>query len=91
MKLEKFLKWIQFNLLNYPDVSFKTVKMYMDKFENCLSNKERIRWKTQIQIIREFSLIQISLDSFVLENKVENLTNELEKIKNDKNENNKIG
>ena len=83
MKLEKFIKWIQFNLLNYPDISFKTVKMFTDKFEKCLSNKERIRWKTQIQIIREFSLIQISLDTFVKQTITENLENELNNIQKD--------
>ena len=83
MKLEKFIKWIQFNLLNYPDISFKTVKMFMDKFEICLSNKERIRWSTQIQIIREFSLIQISLDTFVKNTITENLMNELNNIQKD--------
>ena len=81
MKLEKFIKWIQFNLLNYPDISFKTVKMFMDKFEKCLSNRERIRWQTQIQIIREFSLIQITLDTFVKDTIAENLTNELNNLK----------
>lgn len=83
MKLEKFIKWIQFNLLNYPDISFKTVKMFVDKFEQCLSDRERIRWKTQIQIIREFSLIQITLDTFVKDTITENLINELGIIKKD--------
>lgn len=81
MKLEKFIKWIHFNLLNYPDISFKTVKMFVDKFEQCLSEKERIRWKTDIQIIREFSLIQISLDTFVKDTIAENLLNELNNLK----------
>jgi len=91
MKLEKFLKWIQFNLLNYPDISFKTVKMFMDKFEKCLSNKERIRWATQIQIIREFSLIQISLDTFVKNTITDNLINELNNIQKDDNNDRKKG
>ena len=85
MKIEKFLKWIQFHLLNYPDISFKTVKMFVDKFEQCLSERERIRWLTQIQIIREFSLIQISLDIFVKDTITENLINELNNLKKDDN------
>jgi len=83
MKIEKFLKWVQFNLLNYPDISFKTVKMFMDKFEQCLSEKEKIRCKTMVQIIREFSLIQISIDTFIKNSITENLENELNNLKSE--------
>ena len=87
MKLEKFFKWIQFNLLNYPDISFKTVKMFIDKFYDCLSKKEKERWKLQYQIISEFSLKHISLDTVVQNAIAENLNNKLDKIqKNDNND-----
>jgi len=86
MKIEKFLTWIQFKLLNYPDISFKTVKMFIDKFYACLSKREKERWQLQYQIISEFSLKQVSLDTFVQEVIAENLSNELDKIKDDNNE-----
>ena len=86
MKLEKFFKWIQFNLVNYPDISFKTVKMFIDKFYDCLSKKEKERWKLQYQIISEFSLKQISLDSFVSKDKIIKLDNELNNLKKDNND-----
>jgi len=86
MKIEKFLKWIQDKLLNYPDISYITAKMFIDKFYDCLSNKEKERHILQLQMIKEFSLKQISIDSFVKDIVIENLTEQLNNIKNDKNE-----
>ena len=83
MKIEKFLTWIQEKLLNYPDIDFKTVKMFMDKFECLLSTKEQERWNITLQMIKEFSLKQISLDSIVYDIKVEHLSNALDKLKKD--------
>ena len=85
MKIEKFLTWIQFKLLNYPDISFKTAKMFIDKFYTCLSKREKERWILQYQIISEISLKQISLDTFVQEVIAESLSNELDKIQKDDN------
>lgn len=81
MKIEKFLKWIQFSLMNYPDISFKTVKMFTDKFYNCLSEIEQVRWKLQCEIISELTLKQISIDSFIHKNKIEGLEIELNEVK----------
>jgi len=85
MKIQKFLIWIQDKLLNYPDISFFTVKMFIDKFKKCLSNKEIESNNLRLQIISELSLKQISIDSFVQNIVIENLTDELNNIKeNDK-------
>ena len=84
MKIEKFLIWIQEKMLNYPDISFKTVKMFIDKFYDCLSNIQKERFSLQIQIIKEISLQQISLDSFVHNEKIKVLENELIEVKKDK-------
>lgn len=81
MKIQKFFSWITENLLNYPDISVNTVKMFVDKFYQCLSNKERMRWKLEYQIISEFSLKQISLDNFIHETITDDLINQLDKIK----------
>ena len=81
MKIEKFLIWIQKKMLNYPDISFKTVKIFIDKFQDCLSNVQKERFSLQIQIIKEFSLQQISLDSFVHNEKIKILDMELNKLK----------
>lgn len=81
MKIEKFLNWIQDNLLNYPDISFFTVKMFIDKFYDCLSVKEKKRNILHLQMIKEYTLKQISIDSFVKDIVVENLTDQLNNIK----------
>jgi len=86
MKIEKFLKYIQHTLLNYPDISFLTVKLFIQKFQECLSNKEKIRYMDNCQIISEFSLKQISIDTIVNQSKVENFEITLNNLKNDKNE-----
>ena len=87
MKIETFLIWIQDKMLNYPDLDFKTLKIFIDKFHKCLSEKERIRWYLLVQTIKEFTSKQISLDVIVQNVIAENLSNELDKIqKNDNND-----
>ena len=81
MKIERFLKWIQEQMLNYPDISFTTVKMFIDKFNSCLSNNERKRWGTEILLIKEFTLKQLSIDETVHLVKTKNLEHQLTKIK----------
>lgn len=81
MKIEKFLNWIQDKLLNYPDISFFTVKMFIDRFFRCLSKREQERYSLQIQMIREYTLKQISIDSFVKDIVIENLIDDLNNIK----------
>lgn len=81
MKIKRFLLWIQDHLLNYPDISLKTIKMIMDNFYSNLSLKEIERNSTDLQIISELTLRQISLDSFVNNIKYENLENQLNNLK----------
>ena len=83
MKIEKFLKYIQNKLLNYPDISFETVKLFIQEFYNCLSDKQKIRYITECQLISEFSLKRISIVNDI---KTNNLETELNNMKNDKNE-----
>ena len=83
MKIQKFLTWIQDKLLNYPDISLCTVKLFIQEFFNCLSEKERERWKINLQMINEFSLKQMTIDSYVKEIVIDNLINELNKVKKD--------
>jgi len=83
MKIEKFLKYIQFTLMNYPDISFNTVKMFTDKFYNCLSTIEQVRWKLQCEIISELTLKQISIDSFIHNSKIDKLEIDLNEVKKD--------
>ena len=87
MKLEKFLIWIQDKLLNYPDISITTVQFFINKFYECLSNKERERYKLQVQIIKDITLKQISIDSLLSNHVIDKLDNELIDLKNDNNEN----
>lgn len=86
MKLEKFLIWIQDKLLNYPDISITTVQFFINKFYECLSNKERERYKLQVQIIKDITLKQISIDSLLSNHVIDKLDNELNELKNDDNE-----
>lgn len=81
MRTEGFLKWILDKMLNYPEIHFKTVKMFIDKFEFYLSDKEKKRFQLTLQLIREFSSKQISLDDFVDKAILHNLTDNLNKIK----------
>ena len=81
MKIEKFLNWILNKMLNYPDINFCTVKIFIDKFNTCLSKRERERWCLSIQMIKEFTSKQITIDTFVNNAKVKILSKELEKIK----------
>jgi len=81
MKIEKFLKWIQFSLMNYADISIKTVKIFIDEFYRCLSKVEQIRCLLQYKIISELSLKQISIDSFIQNSKIDKLENDLNNIK----------
>lgn len=81
MKIERFLTFILSKMVNYPDISFKTLKMFIDKFECYLSKKEKERYMVQIQLIKEFSLKQISLDSFVEQEKANHLEKQLNTLK----------
>ena len=83
MKIQRFLVWIQEHLLNYPDISLKTVKMFLDNFTGCLSAKEIERNQNNLQIISELTLRQISLDTVVNNIKYENLENQLNNLKDD--------
>ena len=83
MKIEKFLKIVQQKLLNYPDINFITLKLFIQEFYNCLSEKEQIRYITDCQIINEFSLKQISIDSIINQSKVKNFEIELNNLKDD--------
>jgi len=81
MKIEKFLNWINDKLLNYPDIHFPTVKVFMDKFDSCLSPTENNRYYITINIIKEFSSKQIALNSFINQSKVKVLETELNNLK----------
>ena len=83
MKIQRFLVWIQEHLLNYPDISLKTVKMFLDNFTGCLSAKEIERNRNNLQIISELTLKQISLDIIVNNHKYKNLENQLNNLKDD--------
>ena len=87
MKVQKFLIFVKNHLVNYPDVSLKTVKMFMDKFKSCLSEKETERHKLELQVVNELTSKQITIDSIVHNAKVEHYENQLNGIKKkDKNE-----
>lgn len=81
MKLEKFFDWILDKLLNYPDISLSTVKMFIDKMYRCLSEKERKRWLLKYQMISEFTLKQLSIDSINSTLKINSLEKELNEVK----------
>lgn len=81
MKIEKFLDWIIKTMLYYPNIDFKTIKMFIDKFYFFLSDKEKQRNDLSIQMIREFTTKQISLEQFVQDAKTEILESKLHTIK----------
>lgn len=81
MKIERFLNWIKDQMLNYPNINFETVKMFMDKFNDCLSIKEYQRWSVEIDMIREFTSKQLNIDETVHIIKTNNLVQELNNLK----------
>ena len=83
MKILRFLKWIQNHLVNYPDISLKTIKMFMDNFYSCLSVNESERYRLSLQLISEITSKQITIDEIVFNAKVENLENDLNGLKDD--------
>jgi len=84
MKIQRFLIWIQDTLLNYPDISFTTVKRFIQGFKSCLSKKELQSFNNSIllEAINDMTLKQISLDRAVLNSKINNLDIELNNLKN---------
>lgn len=56
--------------------------MFIQEFSNCLSDKERERVSIQLQTIKQFSLKQITIDTCIDNEKINNLEQTLEKLKN---------
>jgi len=83
MKIERFLVKIQKELLRKPDIDLKTLKLFTQIFGKCLSNKEYERHWISLNIIEEFTLKQISLDTCVHNAKVEVLEKNLQKVKSE--------
>ena len=59
MKIEKFLYWIQSKMINYSDISIETLKVFIDKFYEYLSEKEKKKYGISIQIINHFIELKI--------------------------------
>jgi len=81
MKIERFLIWIQEKMLNYPDIDAKTLKMFIQEFNKCLSKNERERWWILIQTINEITSKQITIESFILQDNIKKLDDQLNKLK----------
>ena len=80
MKIERFLTWIMKKLLNYPDIDFRTVKLFTNEFSKCLSNKEQNRWWLTLEMINEFTSKQLTIDESINKIKVNNLEADFKKI-----------
>lgn len=87
MKIERFLDWVQKQLLYYPDVSLQTVKLFINRFSECLSKKEHEQHWLAIKIIMEFSNKQITINSFETREIAKKLEAELNNHKNEVNKN----
>jgi len=81
MKFEKFLNWIQKQLLFYPDIHLATVKMFVNKFIQCLSDKEKEKYIIELNMIDKFTNKQITIDKLVLKNNIKLFDKELDDIK----------
>jgi len=55
--------------------------MFIQEFSNCLSDIERNRVQTQLEIINQFSLKQMTINGFIDNNKIEILENNLKELK----------
>lgn len=88
MKIQTFLIWIQDTLFNRPDISIKTIRLFVDSFERHLSNTEQDNIQIQLlfRVIREIGLKQLSIKAMNNRMINEQLENELNNLKgkNDK-------
>lgn len=55
--------------------------MFIQEFSNCLSDVERNRVQTQLEMISQFSLKQITINGFIDNSKVESFDAELNELK----------
>ena len=83
MKIQKFLISIQDILLDKPDISIKTIRLIINKFEECLSDTEKTKESTLLllRVIREIGIKQISIKTVNDKIIVSNLEKELNIIK----------
>jgi len=83
MKIQRFLIFVQDTLLSTPDISIKTMRLIIDKFESCLSERERENEITMLilRVIKEVSLKQISLKEMNHRLITDNLETELNNLK----------
>lgn len=83
MKIERFLTWIQEKMLNYPNIDFTTIKMFINEFNKCLSKNERERWSLTIQMINELTSKQLTINEIIYREKTKQLDNQLIELKNE--------
>ena len=86
IKFEKFFNFIKYQLINYPNIHFKTVRLFIDNLIKNLSELEKERYSLHIQTIKSFTDKQITIDNFLLKNNINEMEKELEVIKNGKKE-----
>lgn len=68
-------------MLNTPDIDLRTIKLFIQEFSNCLTVPEREKHSILIEMINEFTLIQMTVKNCVNQIKTDNLVEELEKLK----------
>lgn len=61
MKFGKFLNKVQKILQNEVEIDLRTVKLIIIVFEECLSEKRKERWSTELEMIKSYKSIQTKL------------------------------
>jgi len=81
MKIQKFLECVEKKLLNYPNIDFPTLKLFIDKFVKCMSKIEFERNSLLIAMINNATTSQITIEEFERRENNKKLNAELIKMK----------
>lgn len=81
MKIERFLKWIEYQVVNRAELDFPTVKLFIREFYSCLSPKEQDRHILTYQSIMSLTKNQITIKDFTERLTNKELDNELKELK----------
>lgn len=81
MKFKRFIKMINEIISFHSNVDLKTLKIVVEKFYNCLSDKEREKYAMDYHLIMNNHSFQKTLMQTMKDNKIKQCENELNLLK----------
>lgn len=82
MKFKRMFEKINILIVNKPNMNLKTLLLLLKIIEDCLSNKEFVKYRKAISELNELKNIQLTIDKTMSNVDIFNLENELELLKN---------